>query len=37
MCRKIDKIIEQKQNLIEMLDEYKKSLIYEAITVKFEV
>lgn len=33
----IDKAIEQKQKLIEKLTEYKKSLIYEAVTGKIEV
>lgn len=33
-CLSIDKTIEQKQNLIEKLTEYKKSLIYECVTGK---
>ena len=36
-CTAIDTAIEQKQNLIEKLTEYKKSLIYECITGKKEV
>ena len=33
----IDKIIELKQNLIDKLEEYKKSLIYEVVTGKKEI
>lgn len=33
----IDTVIEQKQNLIEKLTEYKKSLIYECVTGKKEI
>lgn len=36
-CTVIDTSIEQKQNLIEKLTEYKKSLIYECVTGKKEV
>ncbi len=36
-CTAIDAAIEQKQNLIEKLTEYKKSLIYECVTGKKEV
>ena len=36
-CTAIDSAIEQKQNLIEKLTEYKKSLIYECVTGKKEV
>lgn len=36
-CTAIDTAIEQKQNLIEKLTEYKKSLIYECVTGKKEV
>ncbi len=36
-CNKIDKIIYQKENLIEELENYKKSLIYEYVTGKKEV
>ncbi|MCR4733966.1 MAG: restriction endonuclease subunit S [Treponema sp.] len=36
-CIAIDTAIEQKQNLIEKLTEYKKSLIYECVTGKKEV
>lgn len=36
-CTAIDTTIEQKQNLIEKLTEYKKSLIYECVTGKKEV
>lgn len=36
-CLSIDKTIEQKQNLIEKLTEYKKSLIYECVTGKKEI
>lgn len=36
-CLSIDKTIEQKQELIEKLTEYKKSLIYECVTGKKEI
>ena len=36
-CKAIDTAIEQKQNLIEKLTEYKKSLIYECVTGKKEI
>ena len=36
-CTSIDAAIEQKQNLIEKLTEYKKSLIYEVVTGKKEI
>ena len=36
-CLSIDKTIEQKQNLIEKLTEYKKSMIYEVVTGKKEI
>ena len=36
-CIAIDTAIEQKQNLIEKLTEYKKSLIYECVTGKKEI
>ena len=36
-CTAIDIAIEQKQNLIEKLTEYKKSLIYECVTGKKEI
>ena len=36
-CTVIDTAIEQKQNLIEKLTEYKKSLIYECVTGKKEI
>ncbi|HCC07352.1 MAG TPA: restriction endonuclease subunit S [Clostridiales bacterium] len=36
-CNKIDKILVQKQKLIEKLETYKKSLIYEAVTGKIEI
>ena len=36
-CTAIDTAIEQKQNLIEKLTEYKKSLIYECVTGKKEI
>ena len=36
-CLSIDNAIEQKQNIIEKLTEYKKSLIYECVTGKKEV
>lgn len=36
-CYKIDKVIEYRKQIIEKLEEYKKSLIYEAVTGKIEV
>ena len=36
-CTAIDTVIEQKQELIEKLTEYKKSLIYECVTGKKEI
>lgn len=36
-CSKIDSAINKKQSLIDKLTEYKKSLIYEAVTGKLEV
>lgn len=36
-CQQIDSIIEKKQALIEKLEEYKKSLIYEYVTGKKQV
>lgn len=36
-CNQIDSTIEKKQRLIEKLADYKKSLIYEAVTGKLEV
>lgn len=36
-CTKIDSILIQKQTLIDKLTQYKKSLIYEAVTGKLEV
>lgn len=36
-CQQIDSIIEEKQALIEKLEEYKKSLIYEYVTGKKQV
>ncbi len=37
MTSKIDKVIEYRMQIIEKLEEYKKSLIYEAVTGKIEV
>ena len=37
MTSKIDKVIEYRKQIIEKLEEYKKSLIYEAVTGKIEV
>lgn len=37
MTSKIDKVIEYRMQIIEKLEEYKKSLIYEAVTGKMEV
>ena len=36
-CTEIDRIIEKKEQLIEELGSYKKSLIYEYVTGKKEV
>ena len=36
-CNSIDSIIEKRQNIVEKLTEYKKSLIYEVVTGKKEV
>lgn len=36
-CSEIDRAIDKKESLIEKLTEYKKSLIYEAVTGKLEV
>lgn len=36
-CAKIDSVISKKMSIIEKLTEYKKSLIYEAVTGKVEV
>lgn len=36
-CKKIDSLISIKQKKIDMLNEYKKSLIYEYVTGKKEV
>jgi type I restriction enzyme S subunit len=36
-CAEIDNAIEQKQKLIDRLNDYKKSLIFEAVTGKIEV
>ena len=36
-CAEIDNTIEQKQKLIDRLNDYKKSLIFEAVTGKIEV
>ena len=36
-CTAIDTVIEQKQELIEKLTEYKKSLVYECVTGKKEI
>ncbi|HHX68634.1 MAG TPA: restriction endonuclease subunit S [Gallicola sp.] len=36
-CSKIDRVIEYRKQIIEKLEEYKKSLIYEAVTGKIEV
>lgn len=37
ICEKINDVITYRKNIIEKLEEYKKSLIYEAITGKIEV
>ena len=36
-CRKVDKIIEQRGKIIETLQKYKKSIVYEMVTGKREV
>ncbi len=36
-CSKIDKLISYREQMIEKLDEYKKSLIYECVTGKKEI
>ena len=36
-CSKIERLIKQKEQVIEKLTEYKKSLIYECVTGKIEV
>ena len=36
-CEEIDKLIESNNKTIEKLQEYRKSLIYEAVTGKIEV
>lgn len=36
-CSKLDKVIEYRKQIIEKLEEYKKSLIYECVTGKREV
>lgn len=36
-CSKIDKVIAYREQMIEKLDEYKKSLIYECVTGKKEI
>ena len=36
-CKKLDKVLQAKENIIEQLSNYKKSLIYEYITGKKEV
>ncbi|MDU5107270.1 hypothetical protein [Clostridium sp.] len=36
-CNKIDRVVEKKEKIIEYLQEYKKSLIYECVTGKREV
>lgn len=36
-CTKLDKVSEYRKQIIEKLEEYKKSLIYEAVTGKIEV
>lgn len=37
ICSKLDKVIEYRKQIIEKLEEYKKSLIYEVVTGKKEV
>ena len=36
-CSSVDAVIDKKQGLIDKLDDYKKSLIYEVVTGKKEV
>ena len=36
-CSKLDRVIEYRKQIIEKLEEYKKSLIYECVTGKREV
>jgi type I restriction enzyme S subunit len=36
-CSQIDKLIEYREKMIERLEEYKKSIIYEYVTGKKEV
>lgn len=36
-CSKLDEVIEYRKQIIEKLEEYKKSLIYECVTGKREV
>jgi len=36
-CTKIDSVIKSKRTVIDKLTDYKKSLIYEAVTGKMEV
>jgi restriction modification system DNA specificity domain protein len=36
-CNEIDKLIENKEKIIEELEQYKKSVIYEYVTGKKEV
>ena len=37
MVIQLDKVIKYRMQIIEKLEEYKKSLIYEAVTGKIEV
>jgi len=37
MVMQLDKVIKYRKQIIEKLEEYKKSLIYEAVTGKIEV
>ena len=36
-CARIDTIIEKRERMIELMTEYKKSLIYECVTGKKEI
>ena len=36
-CSRLDEVIEYRKQIIEKLEEYKKSLIYECVTGKREV
>ena len=36
-CSEIDSIIEKRERMIELMTEYKKSLIYECVTGKKEI